>query len=86
MANKYILIGPAHGIGGWQLYIDARCNHLMKRGIDLFLLYDGDVGGKTVKLLNTERARKMNITMDEPYWYSKWHVDEQIKEIIKSVE
>ncbi|GFI09387.1 hypothetical protein IMSAGC007_01848 [Lachnospiraceae bacterium] len=85
MAKKYILIGPAHGIGGWQLYIDARCNHLMKKGIDLFLLYDGDVGGKTVKLLNTERARKMNITMDEPYWYSKRHVDEQIKEIIKFI-
>lgn len=85
MAKKYILIGPAHGIGGWQLYIDARCNQLMKKGIDLFLIYDGNFGGKTVKLLNTERAKKMDITMEEPYWYSKRYVKEQIKKIISFI-
>lgn len=85
MVKKYILIGPAHGIGGWQLYIDARCNYLTKKGIDLFLIYDGGYGGKTVKLLNTERAKKMDIAMEEPYWYSKKHVEKQINQIVRFI-
>lgn len=85
MARKYVLIGPAHGIGGWQLYIDARCNQLMKRGEDLFLIYDGRVGGKIVKLLNINRAKRIDISMEEPYWYSKKHVKKQINEIIKFI-
>lgn len=82
MARKYVLIGPAHGIGGWQLYIDARCDWLMKQGIDLYLIYDGNIGGKEIKLLNTQRAKKIEITMEEPYWYSKRYVDKQICKII----
>lgn len=85
MARKYVLIGPARGIGGWQLYIDARCNQLLKRGEDLFLIYDGQVGGKIVKLQNIERTKKIDILMEEPYWYSKKYVKKQINNIIKFI-
>lgn len=84
--EKYILLGPAYGIGGWQLYIDYRCKYLMEKGTELYLIHDPSVGGKEIKLLNTKKAKKLSVEMDEPYWYSKKHIEREMEKILAFIE
>ncbi len=36
--KKYILMGQIADIGGWQLYMEARTDYLLKNGIDVYLV------------------------------------------------
>lgn len=37
--KKYLLLGSINGIGGWQLYLDARASHLADSGYEVYILY-----------------------------------------------
>lgn len=83
--RKYILFGPAYGIGGWQLYINARCKHLSEKEIELYLIYSPDTGGNTIKLSYIEKTKKLQLEQVEPYWYSHLYVEKKIKEILEFI-
>ena len=35
---KYVILGQLAGIGGWQLYIDARASYISEKGYDIYLI------------------------------------------------
>ena len=35
---KYVILGQLAGIGGWQLYIDARASYIGEKGYDVYLV------------------------------------------------
>ena len=37
--KKYIIMGEACGVGGWQLYCEARCVYLHEKGFEVFMLF-----------------------------------------------
>lgn len=39
---KYVIMGQLSGIGGWQLYIDARSEYISERGHDVYLISIGN--------------------------------------------
>lgn len=80
--KKYILFGPAYGIGGWQLYINARCKHLHENNIDYYLIFPPETGGRKVKLEYIDKSKRFPLEQVEPYWYSKRKVNGKIKEIL----
>ena len=45
---KYLILGQLGGIGGWQLYIDARTAYMKDRGYDVYLISISDE--KDIKL------------------------------------
>lgn len=84
--RKYILFGPAYGIGGWQLYINARCKHLYENNIDFYLIFPPETGGDKIKLEYISKAKKYSLEQIEPYWYSRHHVNDIIKKILSYID
>lgn len=85
MKRKYILFGPAYGIGGWQLYINARCKYLLEKNVDLYLIFPPNTGGNEIKLEYILKAKKYPIELVEPYWYSRSYVEKKIHDILRFV-
>lgn len=48
--KKYLILGEALGIGGWQLYVDARTEYLTKKGCQVFVLHSNTNQKSKVKL------------------------------------
>lgn len=84
-AKKYILFGPAYGIGGWQLYINARCRHLLENNIEFYLIFPPETGGGKIKLEFINKSKRFPLEQVEPYWYSHRYVNKVIKEIMNFI-
>lgn len=86
--KKYILIGEATGIGGWQLYIDARCAYIKRCGIGVFLIYPKHSDKDVIKLQNITEANKLELYEINypPYCYTKSQYNRIIKHILAAVE
>ncbi len=84
--KKYILFGPAYGIGGWQLYINARCKHLIENKIDSCLIYPPDTGGDKIKLDYIAKMKRVSLEQIEPYWYRKKQISNTIMALLDAIE
>lgn len=47
--NKYLLLGNVYGIGGWQIYLEGRICHLLKKGFNVYVV-SPLLKNKTIKL------------------------------------
>ena len=56
---KYVIMGQLSGIGGWQLYIEARAEYLEKRGYDVYLISISK--NKDIKLSSLAKHKKLCI-------------------------
>lgn len=81
--KKYILFGAVTGIGGWQLYIDARYTYLTDIGIEVYV-FDGIKSSKQkIKLdeLKNGKVKRIRELSESPQVYSK----KQIISIVQSI-
>ena len=78
--NKYIILGPSRGIGGWQLYIDARHRHCVDLGYDTYVLSPQELNISSIQLLSLKSGKIIELPeLVYPYYiYSRC----QIKRVI----
>lgn len=87
-SNKYLIIGPSKGIGGWQLYIDARHHHCVDLGYDTYVLSPKEARNSSVQLLSLKVGKMLEIPeLAYPFFvFSKWQIKRVIKTIKKKID
>ena len=86
--KKYILLGAAKGIGGWQLYCDARIAYLNEKKIKVYIIYSSVFSDECkIKLSHIKNNIHINIKefLYPPFVYSKIQIIKiinKIKELI----
>ena len=82
--KKYVLLGGAIGIGGWQLYCDARISYVTETGCKPYMIYASSKSqSDTVSLKSFKECSIVNIQELErpPFVFCK----RQIKRIVNQV-
>ena len=71
--KKYILMGSMLGIGGWQLYCDARIIYLQEQGYDVYFMNYALVDSRHIKLETYNRVKHIELGdgTSIPYVFSK---------------
>ena len=82
--NNYIILGPSRGIGGWQLYIDARHRHCVDLGYDTYVLSPQELNISSIQLLSLKSGKIIELPeLVYPYYiYSRC----QIKRVIDTIK
>lgn len=84
--DKYILIGSVSGIGGWQLYTEARAEYLTQNGIETFIISEFNPDSP-IKLKGFEKQKI--IFCDELfrpiYIYSTKQIERTVEYIISKI-
>lgn len=88
MNKKYIILGPSRGIGGWQLYVDARHQHCVDLGYDTYVLSSDESMNLSVQLLSLKKGKIINLPeLTYPFFvFSKWQIKRVINVIKKAID
>ena len=88
MKKKYIILGPSRGIGGWQLYVDARHQHCVDLGYDTYVLSSDESMNLSVQLLSLKKGKIINLPeLTYPFFvFSKWQIKRVINVIKKAID
>lgn len=82
--KKYIILSCPNGIGGWQLYTDARVQYLTEQGIKVYVLYQDNIGDSPIVLKDLKNGFTKNIRQlcFQPQLYTK----RQRKNILREIK
>lgn len=82
--KKYIILSCPNGIGGWQLYTDARVQYLTEQGIKVYVLYQDNIGDSPIVLRHLKNGFTKNIRQlcFQPQLYTK----KQRKNILREIK
>ncbi len=88
MKNKYLIIGPVNGIGGWQLYIDARHQHCKELGYNTYVLNPKESRNNNIQLQSLCKGNIIDLPeLVYPFFvYSKSQVNRVINRIKKHID
>ena len=80
-------MGETNGIGGWQLYCDARVIYLKDKGYDVYILYS-HLGKDDVKLKGLQEVKKINsiYASQRAYVFTKKQVNSIVDDILKQID
>lgn len=78
---KYVIMGQLAGIGGWQLYIDARATYLSDRGYEVYLISISDE--KDIKLSSFRNS--MHLCIPEVHMPPASYTKKQQECIVKRI-
>ena len=86
--KKYIIMGQISGIGGWQLYIDARTTYLTDNGIKVYILSISDEKKYKILLKSFQKCNKYCIPEIHlpPCTYTRNQKDRIISKMLKFID
>lgn len=86
--RKYVLLGCATGIGGWQLYIDARLKYMEEQGATVYVVHaNEEMANRNVVLPNLRNGN--TLSLDEivfaPHVLTKRQVQKVMNKILNFI-